>query len=114
MRIVRWLTLILGLIGGGALLPAAAAPLPSAAATDIATTAQARPLVESVRYGWHHRRWGYRHYGWRRPYWHRRHYGWRRHYWRPRYYARPYWHRHVAYRPAFYGYRRHYGRRYHW
>lgn len=94
MRIVTWMIVVLGILGGadGLSSTAKAAPLPVIAVEQ----AGQPPLVAQAR--WYRRHWHHRHYGYR-PY-----YGYRRHYWRPRYY-RPYygWHR-----------RHHWHRRHYW
>ena len=94
MRVLRFMILIIGMLGGAAGLSYTtnAAPLPVSAAT--ATQAGEAPLVTPAR--WHYRR------HWRRHYYHRRHYGWRRHYHRRHYgWHRPYYRRHYGWRPYY-------------
>ena len=105
MRVLRFMILMIGMLGGAAGLSYTtnAAPLPVSAAT--ATQAGEAPLVAQAR--WHYRRHWRRHYGyrrhhWRRHYYHRRHYGWRHHYHRRHYgWHRPYYRRHYGWRPYY-------------
>src|SRR3978361_823419 len=103
MHVLRFMILMIGMLGGAAGLSYAtnAAPLPVSAAA--ATQAGEAPLIAQAR--WHYRR----HY---RRHW-RRHYGYRRHHWRRHYYQRhygwrrPYHRRHYGWHRPYY--RRHYG-----
>ncbi|MCC0805286.1 hypothetical protein FPV16_03470 [Methylobacterium sp. W2] len=111
MRIVTWMIVLVGVLGGayGSLSQARAAPLPVAAVAGTAGT----ELVEKAHWRRHH--WRRRHHWHRRHYWHRPHYGYRRHYWRPRYYRPIYGYHRSAYgwrRP--YWHRRHHWHRHHW
>ena len=105
MRILRFMILMLGMLGGATSLSSTtnAAPLPISEAA--ATQASEAPLLTQAR--WHYRRhyrrhYGYRRHHWRRHYYHRRHYGWRRHYHRRHYgWHRPYYRRHYGWRPYY-------------
>ncbi|NEU12027.1 hypothetical protein G3T14_07775 [Methylobacterium sp. BTF04] len=101
MRVLRWMIVCFGMLGGAIGLGQAvqATPLPVSAMDG---SVQRAPLVEQAR--WH---------GYRRHHWHRRHYGYRRHYWHRRHYRPAYgWRRHHGWRPHYGWHRHHHHRRF--
>lgn len=99
MRVLRWMIIALGVVGGAIGLGAAtqAAPLPVAAIESAGST----NLVEQARWRHHRRHWHRRHWHRHRHYHHRRHWH-RRHHWHHRHH----WRRHHGWGHRHYGWHR--------
>ncbi|MCJ2035123.1 hypothetical protein [Methylobacterium sp. J-068] len=87
MRVLRWMIIALGIVGGAVGLGTAgqAAPLPVAALEAVGQT----PLVAQARWHhrrhWHRRHWHHHRHWHHRRHWHRRHHWHHRHHWRRHY-----------------------------